>query len=334
MPRDFSSRHLIVRLRNWVGDVVLSVPGLQLLEQQGFRLHLLGPRWAPALLAGFEWDVRVRGQSLSERVVQYRSLARECRASDPGFDRRCNSLLMPTSFSSALETRLAGLRSAGWAAEGRSVLLAKRLARSPLHHELARYFDLCSQFLNEPGLPSAPLQIAWRNDPRAQEGATHLLRAQGIDTKGFIVLCPFAGGLVDKQEKTWPAFAEFSHAAHQLGIPLVALPGPGEDRLLEGFAPIKVMKGVDLGTYGAILARARLMISNDTGPAHLAAAVGTPVLSVLGPTKPEQWAPWGPQVRIVRHWPRWPTVDEVLFQAEAMLTQADHPSCSACGASA
>ena len=62
-----------------------------------------------------------------------------------------------------------------------------------------------------------------------------------------------------------------------------------------------------------------LPISNDTGPAHLAAAVDTPVLSVLGPTKPEQWAPWGPTVEVVRRWPEWPSVDEVLARVRAGL---------------
>ena len=74
-----------------------------------------------------------------------------------------------------------------------------------------------------------------------------------------------------------------------------------------------------LGVYGGLLRRAALVVSNDTGPAHLAAAVDAPVLSVLGPTKPEQWAPWGPQVQVLRHWPRWPTVAEAMALTEARL---------------
>ncbi|HEX6016958.1 MAG TPA: glycosyltransferase family 9 protein, partial [Burkholderiaceae bacterium] len=80
---------------------------------------------------------------------------------------------------------------------------------------------------------------------------------------------------------------------------------------------VSVIDGIDLGVYGGILRRCALMVSNDTGPAHLAAAVDAKVLSVLGPTKPEQWAPWGPNVIIVQR-PQppegvaWPDVDEVL----------------------
>jgi heptosyltransferase-2 len=47
--------------------------------------------------------------------------------------------------------------------------------------------------------------------------------------------------------------------------------------------------------------------------------VGAPVLSVLGPTKPEQWAPWGPNVQVVRRWPEWPAVEEVMDQTRALI---------------
>jgi ADP-heptose:LPS heptosyltransferase len=49
----------------------------------------------------------------------------------------------------------------------------------------------------------------------------------------------------------------------------------------------------------AILSLARLVISNDTGIMHVAAAVGTPVLSLFGPTDPEQWAPIGTKHRYI-----------------------------------
>jgi heptosyltransferase-2 len=71
--------------------------------------------------------------------------------------------------------------------------------------------------------------------------------------------------------------------------------------------------------YAALLQRAALVVSNDTGPAHIAAAVGTPVLSVLGPTKPEQWAPWGREVHIEQRYPQWPAVDAVLQHARRLL---------------
>jgi heptosyltransferase-2 len=64
-----------------------------------------------------------------------------------------------------------------------------------------------------------------------------------------------------------------------------------------------------------------MLVSNDTGPGHLAAAVGATVVSVLGPTKPEQWAPWGSCVHIIRRWPDWATPDEVMAKVESLLSE-------------
>jgi heptosyltransferase-2 len=72
-------------------------------------------------------------------------------------------------------------------------------------------------------------------------------------------------------------------------------PGPGEgEAALRDFSRRGGAAGADLGVYAALLQRAALVVSNDTGPAHIAAAVGTAVLSVLGPTKPSSGRPWGP----------------------------------------
>ena len=74
-----------------------------------------------------------------------------------------------------------------------------------------------------------------------------------------------------------------------------------------------------LGLYAALLEGAALMISNDTGPGHIAAAVGTPLLSVLGPTDPAQWGAWGPRVHNVRRWPGWPSTAEVAAATQRLL---------------
>ena len=56
-------RPLIVRLRNWVGDVTLGVPTLQRLADAGYDLRLVGKGWAADLLAGHGWPVEALGKT-------------------------------------------------------------------------------------------------------------------------------------------------------------------------------------------------------------------------------------------------------------------------------
>lgn len=312
------ARPLIVRLRNWVGDVVLGVPALQLLQAHGHELQLVGKGWAAPLLAGQGWAVHTQPDGLRARVKQLRRLRRDACGRDPYFAMRDNALALPTSFSSALEMRLAGLNCVGYAQEGRSPLLRRAVPHGALgEHALTSYWTLACQFLGVQA--ELPREIKLRSSRPDLARADALLAEHGV-RPGFVVICPFAGGLFEKQDKTWPAFAEYTRALLSLGHDVVACPGPGEDDIITRHHPgVKLLSGVRLGIYGALLRRAALVVSNDTGPAHLAAAVGAPVLSVLGPTKPEQWAPWGPNVQVVRRWPEWPSVDEVLQHTRALI---------------
>ena len=316
-------RPLIVRLRNWVGDVILGVPALHLLEAHGYQPVLVGKSWAPALLAGEGWPVHLRPDGLSACAAQLRGLRQQARALDSGFDRRDNALVLPTSFSSALEMRLAGLKAVGYAQEARGLLLRRAEPINYGGHALTSYWGLANRFLRIDEAP--PDRIALKTAPADQASADALLAAHGIRA-GFVVIVPFAGGLFEKQDKTWPAFADFSQellrGCHDSGRDALACPGQGEDWIIEREHPgVRLLAGVKLGVYGGLLRRAALVVSNDTGPAHLAAAMGTPVLSVLGPTQPGQWAPWGPQVRVLRHWPRWPTVNEAMAEVHAALAE-------------
>ncbi|HEX6018097.1 MAG TPA: hypothetical protein VFZ28_08345, partial [Burkholderiaceae bacterium] len=82
------TRPLIVRLRNWIGDVILGVPALQLLARHGYDLQLFGKPWAPALFAGYDWPVVVRDGALGARLGQLRAMRRAAAATDAQFDRR------------------------------------------------------------------------------------------------------------------------------------------------------------------------------------------------------------------------------------------------------
>jgi heptosyltransferase-2 len=311
------SRPLIVRLRNYVGDAVLGLPALRLLQRHGYQLQLVGKGWARELFEAEGWPVAVRPKALGEQVRQLRALRAQARAVDPGFDRRLNTLVMPWSFSAALDTRLAGLRTFGHASEARSFLMSRTIPLPPEgQHSLRDYWDLASAFLgvSEP----VPGEIGLRVTPERAAEAEALLQSRGI-RPGFVLICPFASGKVEFIDRSWPAFPEFVQKLDAAGTQIVICPGPGPE--VEGaqrlYPQALRLEGVSLALYPAVLARARVVVANDTGPAHLAAAVGARLISVLGPTNPDVWAPWGPNVELIRRWPAWPSADDMLARVSA-----------------
>jgi heptosyltransferase-2 len=318
-PPEFLGRPLIVRLCNMVGDVVLGLPALQLLGAHGFDLQLYGKGWASALLAGEGWACTKRAGKLSERTAQLRALRVLCQAQDPHFDRRTNTLVMPNSFSSAFEARWAGLKPAGYARDGRSLLLKQAWQPDSqpgtTQHALEGFWGLACRLTGHQGLPPDHITLAVL--PADQLAADQLLAARGIQP-GFTCIVPFAAGDVDGLDKRWPDFAAFTQAlsdiTKQRDQQIVTCPGPGELSIATEQHPAAIcLNELGLGTYLGVLKRAGLVIPNDTGPAHMAAAVGTRVLSVLGPTKPEQWRPWGPQNLIAQGTrPQWPSIDQVM----------------------
>jgi heptosyltransferase-2 len=314
-------RPLIVRLRNWVGDVTLGVPTLQRLADHGYALQLVGKRWARDLLAGHGWPVHVLPGTLRARVRQLRELRRVALASDAALARRLNAVCFPYSFSSALEFRLAGLRALGHAYEGRSLLLGRAVPRPQRVHELEVYWDLGSVLLGESAPPPSAIGLRVSEAHRAQAAA--LRGRHGIEP-GCIVICPFAGGTWAKQDKTWPAFADFvARDLPAFGRSVVVCPGPGEEAIArEQFAGATLLPDVGLGTYAALLQDAALMVSNDTGPGHIAAAVGTPLISVLGPSDPALWRAWGPSVQVLRGADTWPDTRTVVDAVARTLARA------------
>jgi ADP-heptose:LPS heptosyltransferase len=105
------------------------------------------------------------------------------------------------------------------------------------------------------------------------------------------VIHPFSGSA----RKNWP-LEKFRQLAHGLerNMHVHWCAGP-DDPPLPGAVRID-----DLYELARWLARARLYIGNDSCITHLAAAAGTPVLALFGPTDPARWAPRGPNVRVLR----------------------------------
>jgi len=104
---------------------------------------------------------------------------------------------------------------------------------------------------------------------------------------GFAVIHPFSGS----PKKCWP-LDRYQELARRLAMPVRWCAGP-EEQLPDA------VRIHDLYELACWLASARLYIGNDSGITHLAAAVGTPVVALFGPTDPCIWAPRGPNVHVI-----------------------------------
>jgi ADP-heptose:LPS heptosyltransferase len=85
---------------------------------------------------------------------------------------------------------------------------------------------------------------------------------------------------------------------------LAVTSGPADEDAVAGLRaalgkPIGLLAGLDLPDLAPILARASLVVGNDSGITHLAALAGAPTVAILGPFHPAYWAPIGPRVAIV-----------------------------------
>lgn len=313
------ARPLIVRLRNFVGDTVLSVPALRLLQAHGYRLELVGKAWAPTLLEAEGWPVHVRPNDLAGRVAQLRALRRRLRAEDPGFDKRSNTLLLPYAFSAALDAGLAGLKAEGHAGDGRTWLMKRGHPRREGRHALVEYWELACDFLGIEA-PPPPVSIDLKVSEAQRERAVALLAAQGIEPGRYVMVCPFANGKVEFLDRSWPAFPDFVRRAHAAGRRVVLVPGPTEVEGARQLYPDATrFEGAGLAIYNAMLKLAGIVVANDTGPAHMAGGVGANLVNVWGPADPKRWAPWGPTVTLVQHWPGWASVDEVMARVDQAL---------------
>jgi ADP-heptose:LPS heptosyltransferase len=105
----------------------------------------------------------------------------------------------------------------------------------------------------------------------------------------YAVIHPFAS----EPAKTWPApfFLQVAqHLKRELDLEPVFISGPGED--LSPFQMWPTVANAPLTRTKQLIAGASMFLGNDSGPAHMAAAFGLPVLVLFGPSDPIVWAPW------------------------------------------
>jgi heptosyltransferase II len=304
---------LIVRLRNYIGDVVLSMPALEALAANGFERYLVCKPWAKDLLAAYDWPVSTYPSKLVERVALFRELRKHFRTHDSTFDQRLNALTFVTAFSSALEMRIGGLKTVGYTTEARSWLLSRSTAFDASRHAIDLYWDIAKRLHNNQAPPpdAASLRIHLRHEA---EKNSRLLSA-GVKSD-YVVLVPYPGGEIDGVSKKWSEFRALVAPLISTGLKLVMAPSPSEIAFTNEHYPEAIsLPNLSLGAYAALVRDAALTISNDTGPGHIAASVEGRLLSILGPTKQSQWGARGPRVTILQETTGWPTAQTVVATA-------------------
>lgn len=297
-----SPRKILCIAIKYLGDVVVAVPAMQALRARWpeAAFHVLVAEDAARLLETLPWVDRVwalprtRGRArLLDSWPVIRALRRE--RFDLSFDQIGND-------RGAFLSVLVGARSRyGMAAPhgflGRKLCYHHGVEEAPLHwHEIDRHLHALRVFGVSP--PASPTLELRASSKYAAEAAQILPENAVI---GHIT--------TSKPLKEWPLehWQSLAHRAQAEGQPFffAAGPSPRERPLLAELgrrAPNvpQLPQISDLGFYLAVLARARAVVSGDTGPMHFAAGLGVPTLSLFGPSKPELWAPRAPHARFLQ----------------------------------
>ena len=277
---------------NWIGDAVMSLPVLRALRRHG-------PADRLTVLAGRGPGAIYRAEGSADEVLPRSSFLGDVRAiRSRRFD---EAWLLPHSLRAGLLAALSGApRRLGYATDRRGRLLTDAPVRPPGNrHQLRDYDELLHRAGIEPDFDAPRLPIPEPAARRARSAAA----AAGI-SKRTVVLCPGSASAVTKR---WPAdrFAALADRLSERGLSAAVAVGPGERPLGEAIAraarsrPPVVGDDLDPVELAALFAEAGVVTSNDSGPAHLAGAVGTPVVAIFGATDPGRTAPSGAPVRVL-----------------------------------
>jgi len=286
---------VVIRLPNWLGDTVMAVPAIRALQasRAEARFVLAGP-----------WAFLLAGQGLADVLVDYpRHWTGRLRTADSVRALHGDvAVLLPSSLEAAVAGQYWGARRlVGFAAGGRSWLLTDAVpVPSPRRHQVDEYLLLVEHLgavVDErmPRLRVPDRQSVERRRVRAliEEGAG----AQPCSHRPRIGLHL---GAAFGSSKVWPheRVVEFCRVLEERGATTVLLgspaEGPAADAVVSRVPALSLVGRDRPELLTAVLAEMDVLVSGDTGVGHLAAALGTPVVTLFGPTDPALTAPRGP----------------------------------------
>lgn len=311
--RKDSIKRLVIRAPNWIGDAVMCEPairGIRSLFPQA-ELTLLAKAAVADLFIGYPGLDHIL--LYEDKGVHAGWAGKWALAGTLRRQRFDLAVLFQNAFEAAFLTWLADVtRRYGYATDGRAFFLTDPIAvpdPGQLIHQVGYYWNMLRP-LGLTGEPSAPALAVLPDEERMMD---ERLATAGIGPDDVII--GINPGSTYGTAKRWlpERFAETARrVAGQLGehegtrVVVVILGAKGEEQLGKDIAArVDTRSAVLSGTTTirelmAVTKRCRLLVTNDTGPMHIAAAYGVPIVSVFGPTDWRTTSPYGQAHSVVR----------------------------------
>ncbi|GEM_PF-27561 len=306
-------RRILVRAPNWVGDAVMGLPtlaGLQTLCPQAEITVLAAPRVAP-LFPGIPGVAEVveypHGSSKWRTLYRLRQwqadhTKQKTENRKPSFDL---GLALPNSWEAALGLWLAGARfRVGYNTDARGPLLNLAVSGAQSLAGLHTVYYLLGVLQGLGGVAAFTPPRLYLQEEEVQAAAA--LLQSGEPAGPWVGLSP---GAAYGPAKRWPpeSFAALGRELQkEWGAHLVLLGGP-EDRDAGAQVQASLPEALDLvGRTGlrqalGILTHLKLLITNDSGLMHAAAALGVPLVAIFGSTDPAATGPFTPRATVLHH---------------------------------
>jgi heptosyltransferase II len=302
------SKRILVVAPSWVGDAVMATPAMRAIRELYPDAHItcLCRRYVKPVLNGLPWFDRVMtyrtGKSTGKSGRGLLQLSGRLRKG-----RFATAILLSNSFKTALVCKMAGVKQVvGYDRDGRGFLLTDKLLPRKdkgkfIPTPIVRYYLGLAQYM---GSKARSTHMALAITSKERQEAVDVLEHCSLSPDLEHPACLGEGPLVMVNPgaqygaaKCWPP-EQFAAVADRLiaerGATILLSGTPRERRIIDSIqrhmthAAVDISdKDLSLGALKEIVRRSDLMITNDTGPRHIAAALDVPVVTIFGPTHPE-----------------------------------------------
>ncbi|OGW05814.1 MAG: lipopolysaccharide heptosyltransferase II [Nitrospinae bacterium RIFCSPLOWO2_02_FULL_39_110] len=305
-------KKILIRCPNWIGDVMLSLPAISVVREVFPSINisaLIKSSLSPLIEGNPDINEIIsfspETMSVYERLKFYRGLK------DKNFD---SAILLTNSFESALSVYLGGIKNRiGYNSDMRRIFLTESIPvpsrKYPRVHQADFYLTLIKA-----------ISEARSQKPEARSKNVSFYIPEDIqnsidkfwEEKGLSIKSPVIGmniGAFYGSAKRWlpERFAEVGDTIYEKLRGEVIIFGSQEEKAVENeirgkmrYNPISMVGKTTMKSLAAMIKRCHLFITNDSGPMHIAAAVGTPIVAIFGSTDPSETSPLCSNYKIVR----------------------------------